>query len=56
MFIKEFYSNIHGIDMSVARFATTFRGTCIVIAPDLISKVLHVPMVVHPNYLGYNFP
>ena len=52
VFIQEFYSNIHGIDTSIPRFATTFRGTCIVVIPDLIFEVLHVPKVVHPNYRG----
>ena len=46
MFIQEFYSNIHGIDTSVPRFATTFLGTCIIVTLDLISKV-HVPRVAH---------
>ena len=50
MFIQEFYSNMHAIDTSVPQFTTTFRGPCIVVTPDLISKVLHVPRVVHPNY------
>ena len=50
MFIQEFYSNIHDINTSVPRFATTFRGTRIVVTPDLISEVLHVLWVVHPNY------
>ena len=53
MFIQEFYSNIHGIDTSVPRFATTFWGTCIVVTPNLISKVLHVPWVLHLDYHGY---
>ena len=52
MFIQEFYFNIHGIDNSVPLFATTLRGTRIVVTPDLISKVLHVPKVAHPNYPG----
>ena len=52
MFIQEFYINIHGIDTSVPRFATTFRGTRIVVSFDLISKVLHVSRVAHPNYPG----
>ena len=50
VFIHEFDSNIHGIDTSVPRFATTFQGTRIVVTPDLISKVLHIPRVTHPNY------
>ena len=52
MFIQEFYSNIQGIDTSVPRFATTFRGTRIIITSDLISEVLHVPQVAHLDYLG----
>ena len=50
MFIQEFYSNMHAIDTFVPQFATTFRGTRIVVTPDLISEVLHVPRVAHPNY------
>ena len=43
---------IHGIDTAVPQFVTTFKGTRIVITPDLISEVLHVSKVAHPNYLG----
>ena len=50
MFIQEFYSIIHGIDTSVPQFATTFRGMRIVVTRDLISEVLHVPRVAHPDY------
>ena len=50
IFIQEFYSNIHGIDTLVPRFATTFRGTHIVVTPDLISEVLHVSTVAHLDY------
>ena len=50
MFIQEFYSNIHHIDTSVPRFSATFRGRHIIVTLDLISKVLHVPRVVLPNY------
>ena len=53
MFIHEFYSNMHSIDTPVPQFATTFRGTHIVVTSDLISKILHVPRVLHPDYLGY---
>ena len=54
VFIQEFYSNIHGIDTSVPQFVTTFRGTRIVVTPDLISEVLHIPRVAHPDYPGYD--
>ena len=52
MFIQEFYSNIHGINTSVPWFSMTFRGTRIVVTSDLISEVLHVLRVLHPDYLG----
>ena len=48
--VQEFYSNIHSIDTSVPQFVSTFRGTRIVVTPDLISEVLHIPRVVYPNY------
>ena len=43
---------MHGFDTFVSRFVITFRGTRIVVTPNLISKVLHVPRVVHPDYPG----
>ena len=52
MFIQGFYSNIHGINTSVPWFSMTFRGTRIVVTLDLISEVLHVLRVLHPDYLG----
>ena len=52
MFIQDFYSNIHSIDTSVSQFATTFRGTHIVVTPNLISMVLHVPREAHLDYPG----
>ncbi|XP_075665344.1 uncharacterized protein LOC142635008 [Castanea sativa] len=50
VFIQKFYSNLHDIDSSVPQFVTTFGGTCIVVTPDLISEILHVPKVSHPDY------
>ena len=50
VFIQEFYSNIHAIDTFVPQFITVFKGTHIVVTLELISKVLHVPKVVRPNY------
>ena len=41
MFIQEFYSNIHGIDIDVPQFVTTFKGTCIVVTPDLIRGTIY---------------
>ena len=50
--ILVFYSNIHGFDYSVPLFFTRVRGTRIVVTPNIVSKVLRVPRVEHPNYLG----
>ena len=38
--IQEFYSNMHGNDSSVPLFITRFRGTRIVVTPDIVSEVL----------------
>ena len=48
--IQEFYSNMHELDSSVPLFHTCVRGTCIVVTPELVSDVLHVLRVEHPNY------
>ena len=53
MLIQEFYSNMHDIDTFVPQFAMTFRGTHIIVTPDLISEVLHVSKVAQPDYLSY---
>ena len=50
MLIQEFYSNMHGIDSSVPLFHTRIRGTHIVVTPELVSDVLRVPRVEHPEY------
>ena len=42
VFTQEFYSNMHGIDTFVPQFVTTFRGTHIIVTPDLISEILHI--------------
>ena len=48
--VQVFYSNMHGFDYSVPFFVTHVRGTCIVVTPNIVSEVLHIPGVVHPNY------
>ena len=48
--IQDFYSNMHGFDFSVPLFSTHVRGTCIVVTPQLVADVLHVPRVKHPDY------
>ena len=50
MFIQEFYSNIHAIDTSIPLFTMVFRGTHIVVTPEIISEVLHIPRVAYPDY------
>ena len=41
---------MHGIDSSVPLFSTRIRGTRIVVTPELVSDVLYVPKVEHPDY------
>ena len=48
--IQEFYFNMHGFNYSIPDFFTHIQGTHIVVTLDLISKVLHIPRVVHPDY------
>ena len=48
--IQEFYSNMHGFDFSVPLFSTCVRGTRIVITPQFVANVLHVPRVEHLDY------
>ena len=50
--IQEFYSNMHGFDYFVPNFITHVRSTCIVVTPNLISKVLHVSRVEFADYTG----
>ena len=44
---------MHSIDTFVPQFATTLRGTRIVVTSDLVSEILHVPRVAHPDYPAY---
>ena len=41
---------MHRFDYSIPRFLTFVRGIHIVVTPELISSVLHVPRVSHPDY------
>ena len=54
MIIQEFFSNMHKFDTSVPHFFSRVRGMRIVVTPDIVSEVLHVPRVAHPDYPGYN--
>ena len=53
MIIQDFYSNMHKIDTSVPHFFSRVRGTHIVVTPEIVSEVLHVPRVAHPDYLAF---
>ena len=44
---------MHAINTSMPQFATTSKGTRIVVTPDLIFGVLHVPRVAHLDYPSY---
>ena len=43
---------MHGLDSSIPLFHTRVQGMRIVITPKLVSDVLHVLRVEHPNYPG----
>ena len=44
---------MHGFDFLVPFFSTRIRGTRIVVIPQLVANVLHVPRVEHLDYPGY---
>ena len=48
--IQEFYSNMYRFDYSIPRFLTSVQGIHIVVTPELIFDVLHVPRISHPDY------
>ena len=43
---------MHGFDFSVSLFSTRIRGMRIVVTPQVVADVLHVPRVEHPDYPG----
>ena len=43
---------MHEFDTLVSHFFARIRGTRIVVTPDIVSEVLHVPRVAHPDYPG----
>ena len=43
--IQEFYSNMHRFDYFIPQFSTHVRGIRMVVTPDIVSEVLHVPRV-----------
>ena len=44
---------MHGFDYSIPLFVTRVRSTHIVVTPDIVSDVLRVPRVEHPDYPNY---
>ena len=48
--IQGFYSNMHRFDYSIPQFVTRIRGIRMVVTLDIVSKVLHVPTIAHPDY------
>ena len=47
---------MHGFDYSVPLFVTRVRDTRIVVIPNIVSNVLHVPRVEHLDYPGCERP
>ena len=45
---------MHRFDTSVPHFFSHVRGIRIVVTSDIVSKVLHVPRVAHPDYPDCN--
>ena len=43
---------MYGFDFSVPLFITCVRDTRIVVTPKIVSDVLRVPRVEHPDYPG----
>ena len=41
---------MHRFDTSVPHFFSRIRGMRIVVTLDIVSKILHVPRVAHPDY------
>ena len=41
---------MHRFDFSIHLFVTRIQGTCIVVTPNIVFDVLHVPRVEHPDY------
>ena len=54
MIIQEFYSNMHGFDTFVPHFLSHIWGTRIIVTPNIVFEVLHVPKVAHPDYPSYD--
>ena len=45
-------TKLYGFDTSIPQFAMRIQGTRIVVTPNIVSEILHVPRVSHPDYPG----
>ena len=45
---------MHGFDTSISHFIIRVRGMRIVVTPNIVSEMLHVPRVAHPDYPSYD--
>ena len=45
---------MHGFDLSIPLFITRVRDMCIVFTLEIVSDMLRVPQVEHPDYPGYD--
>ena len=43
---------MHGFDYSIPSFSTRVHDIRMVVTPENVFEVLHVPKVAHPNYHG----
>ena len=44
---------MHGFNYSIPQFITHVRGIRMVVTLDIVSEVLHVPRIAHPDYPGF---
>ena len=44
-----------GIDTSIPHFFCHVKGTHVIVTPKIVFKILHVPRVAHPDYLGCDY-
>ena len=43
---------MHRFNYSIPQFVTRVRGIHMVVIPDIVSEVLHISRLAHPDYLG----
>nr|POF22717.1 hypothetical protein CFP56_08398 [Quercus suber] len=47
---QEFYSNMHGFDLSVPKFVIRVRGMHIIVTPNLISEIIRHFSISYPKF------